>query len=223
MSDKPPHGYGFDEVAADLNALLNGLGINVPVVLAGQSWGGSVVLDFAVRYPHRILGLALVDGGYLSLSPRPDATWEQCSRDLRPPNLLGTPRTTLAEWIRNEHPDWTDEGIEATLNNFETLADGTVRPWLSLDRHMEILRALWEHQPTALFPEVKTPSVIAAATRPGDTWIDLKREGITAATSALPRSRVVWFENTSHDIHVHRPDKLADLMLGALGDGFFRT
>src|SRR5204863_5717454 len=51
LSDKPASGYGFDEVTADLAGLLDELAFDGRPILAGQSWGGNVVLDFAARYP----------------------------------------------------------------------------------------------------------------------------------------------------------------------------
>ena len=98
-----------------------------------------------------------VDGGYLDLQARPEATWETVADQLRPPNLAGTPRAHLKERIWAMHPDWTEAGVEATLANFETLPDGTVRPWLNLERHMRILRALWEQRPGQLYAQVPAP------------------------------------------------------------------
>jgi pimeloyl-ACP methyl ester carboxylesterase len=219
-SDKPDHGYGFDEVTADLAALLDELALSAAPILAGQSWGGNVVLDFAARYPGRASGVVLVDGGFSEMSARPGATWEQISVDLKPPSTAGVPRDRLAAWMRKNHPDWTDEGIEDSLGNFETLPDGTVRVWLSLEHHMEILRALWEHHPTQLFPKVDVPVLIAAAGGGDPARMEMKRAALARAEQALPRSRVLWFAGADHDIHVHRPNALAEFILGAFADGF---
>ncbi len=49
-SDKPDSGYDFATVADDLRALIGALGPGFErPILVGQSWGASVVLDFAVR------------------------------------------------------------------------------------------------------------------------------------------------------------------------------
>ncbi|HEX3721689.1 MAG TPA: alpha/beta hydrolase, partial [Nitrolancea sp.] len=145
LSDKPDSGYGFDEVTADLHAVIEAQGWATKPVVAGQSWGGSVVLQFAARYPSAARGIVLVDGGFMSMRSR-DAgmRWEQLWERLKPPVLTGMRRDDLAERMRRGHPDWSDEGIEHTLANFETLADGTIRPWLALDHHREILHAMWE-------------------------------------------------------------------------------
>lgn len=221
LSDKPACGYEFDQVTADLKDLMETLGLREPPILAGQSWGGNVVLDFAARYPRPARGLVLVDGGFLELSSRPGATWEKIAVELRPPDLVGKPRAELAYRMRQGHPDWSEDGIEATLANFETLPDGTVRPWLSLDRHMAILRALWNHHPPALYGKIEVPVLIVPAASADQEWTRAKRVLVDKAERSIPRCRVRWFPNTDHDIHVQRPRELAEAMLEAVTDGFF--
>ncbi len=212
-SDKPETSYDFVTVTDDLCALCDALALTAPIV-AGQSWGGNVVLTFAARYPKRTAGIVLVDGGYIDLQMQPQSSWEEVSVRLRPPNLLGTPRSYLKSMMQSSHPDWSDEGIEATLANFETLPDGTVRPWLSLDRHLEILHALWMQRPGEIFAQVAAPVLIAVADDPGNpAWMAVKQQQVTAAAAALRHPTVHWFPATAHDIHVHRPTELAKLML----------
>jgi pimeloyl-ACP methyl ester carboxylesterase len=221
-SDKPDTGYGFATVTEDLALLLEALSLDAPLV-AGQSWGGNVVLAFGAAYPNRARGLCFVDGGFLDLQARPENTWERVSVDLRPPNLVGTPAEGLRQRMRTYHPDWTDAGIEATLNNFEILADGTIRPRLTLDRHMEILRALWEQRPGGLYGKVTAPVVICPATSSSSPeWSERKRVQVAAAAESLARVTVHWFEETDHDIHVQKPGALAGVMVGELQNGIWR-
>lgn len=220
LSAKPDTGYDFETVARDLAKLIGALGLTKPII-AGQSWGGNVVLAFGAAYPGVARGLCFVDGGFLDMAHHADNTWESVSVRLRPPTLLGMPRRLLKQRIAQGHPDWTDEGIEATLANFETLADGTVRPWLSLDRHMIILSALWSQRPAQLFPQVQEPVLICPARSGDPDWSAAKVRQVAAAEQGLPHSRTHWFENTDHDIHVHRPEALAGLMRDALDNGFW--
>lgn len=222
LSDKPDTGYGFDEVTADLQALIDAMNLHQRPIVAGQSWGGSVVLQFAARYPVTARGVVLVDGGFMSMRAR-DAgtTWEELWERLKPPTLAGRRRTELAERMRHGHPDWGHAGIEHTLANFETLSDGTIRPWLSLDHHREILYAMWQQDPEQIYPRVRIP-VLAVAAGPQDAERAAeKREGLAAFEQRIACCRTHWFEHTDHDIHVQRPDELAKLMLDALNDGFF--
>jgi pimeloyl-ACP methyl ester carboxylesterase len=222
LSDKPEVGYGFDEVTSDLRELLDRLGRSEPPIVAGQSWGGNVVLDFAARYPGVARGLVLVDGGFLELSARPGATWEQLSAELAPPSLAGQTRDEIAKAIRKRHPDWSEEGVELTLGNFETLPNGSARVWLSRDHHMEILGALWEHHPPMLYGRVQEPVLITPAVVADADRMEMKKNAVEIAEERLARCRVSWFAETDHDVHVHRPDELAATMLEALRDGFFR-
>jgi pimeloyl-ACP methyl ester carboxylesterase len=216
LSDKPDRGYGFDAVTADLARLMEALAMRQPVV-AGQSWGGNVVLSLAASHPGTVGRLALVDGGTIDLQSGPNGSWEEVSQTLRPPQLAGMPRTALRAQIHAAHPGWTEAGIEATLANFETLPDGTVRPWLTLERHMAILRALWEQRPPALYPLIREPVLICAADNGDPHWTAIKHAQIDEALQGLAQAQVHWFPHTDHDIHVHRPAELAALLLEFAG------
>lgn len=220
QSDKPDTGYNFDHVTSDLARLIETLGLERPIV-AGQSWGGNVVLDFGARYPALISGLVLVDGGLIDLSGRPGATWEQISVNLKPPNLLGTPRPEMVERFRHFHEHWTDEQIELQMGNYETLEDGTIRPWLTLDRHMEILRSLWEQKPSTIFERVDTPTLIAIADSGPEERRVMRGEEAARLEREMPNVRARSFKDAAHDIHIDQPDELTDWTLAALSEGFF--
>ena len=212
-SDKPGSGYDFATIAEDLHLLLDALDLESPL-LAGQSWGGNVLLEFGARYPHRASQLVFVDGGFLDLQSRPGLTWERAAVELRPPALTGAARSALAQRIRAMHPDWSDDGLEATLNNFEHLPDGTVRPWLTLERHMQILRAMWEQRPGELYPLVARPvTIVVAEDKREPDWMEMKRRQVQAAERGLAQVRVHWLADTDHDIHVHRAGLLAALIM----------
>ena len=222
LSDKPDDGYDFATIAADLARLIAALRLERPL-LVGQSWGGNVLLEFGARYPALACGLGWVDGGFLDLQSRPNATWESVSAQLKPPNLSGMPRAALKERMQAAHPDWEEWGVEATLGNFETRPDGTIRPWLSLEHHMAILRAMWEQRPPALYGLVTAPTLICVAEVPANIeWNRVKARQVAAAQATLSTGEVVWFAQTDHDIHVHRPQALAELLLNALDSGLWR-
>ena len=222
LSDKPESGYGFDEVTTDLQAVIDAMNWNERPIVAGQSWGGSVVLQFAARHPETARGIVLVDGGFMTMrSFGAQVTWEELWDRLKPPPLAGRRRQELAQRMRLGHPDWSDEGIEHTLANFETFPDGTIQPWLSLDHHREILHAMWQQDPEELYPRITSP-VLAVAAGPEDPErASQKREGLEAFAQRIPHCRTYWFERTDHDIHVQRPDELAALMRDTFNDGLF--
>jgi pimeloyl-ACP methyl ester carboxylesterase len=219
LSDKPTTGYDFATVTADLARLLAALQLESPIVV-GQSWGGNVVLEFGARYPQLAKGLGFVDGGFIDLQARPNSTWDSISSELKPPDLTGMPRTLLKHRLQASHPEWSEAGVEATLANFETLADGTIRRQLDLPNHLTILRALWEQRPQALYPQLTAPVLVAVADS-GDDWTERKRRQVAEAQALIPQVQVHWFEATDHDIHVHRPQALAELFLQAVEGGIW--
>jgi pimeloyl-ACP methyl ester carboxylesterase len=221
LSDKPEEGYDFATITADLARLLQIMDLDRPI-LVGQSWGGNVLLEFGARYPGLASGLGFVDGGFLDLQSRPDATWEKVSAELKPPNLAGIPRHTMKQKLAEAHSDWNEAAIEATLGNFEVLPDGTIRPWLTLSRHMTILRAMWDQRPAQLYPHLTEPVLVCAAKDDRNpTWTAVKAVQVGALQTGLDRCAVHWFDQTDHDIHLHRPDALAGLLLETLENGIW--
>ena len=96
LSEKPDDGYDMHTVTNDVAGVLRVLasqGYERPVV-AGQSWGGNVVVELAHVFPELIRGVVAVDGGFLELQEH-FLQWEECSVALRPPNLLGTPASRM--------------------------------------------------------------------------------------------------------------------------------
>lgn len=217
-SDKPEDGYDFATMGADLVEVLDAVGFPTAVV-AGQSTGGNIVVDLAARSPERVVGVVGVDGGALELSRQwPD--WEACKAALTPPALAGAPAAAVEAMLRRAHPTWSEWGVEASMANFERLADGTIRPWLTLDRHLRILRSLWEHHPSTVIPTLKVPVLLVMADT-GDSWAEHKRALAAELTAAARHVRVDWFSPGDHDLHVQYPTELADLLHTAFDDAAF--
>ena len=160
-----------------------------------------------------------MDGGWLEPSGT-FPTWEACRDALRPPALSGLHLSEIEGYVRGAHPDWPETGIRGTLANFEVRGDGTVAPWLTLDRHLAVLRGLWEHHPSMRYPSVTVPVLLAPADGDGDPRAPGKRDAVERAMAALPKARVRWFRG-DHDIHAQHPVELADEMATLAADGFF--
>jgi pimeloyl-ACP methyl ester carboxylesterase len=58
-----PSGYGYDDLAADLLAVLDGLGIE-RATLAGASMGAHTIAAFALRHPERVAAACFVTPAY---------------------------------------------------------------------------------------------------------------------------------------------------------------
>lgn len=217
-SDKPDDGYDFETVCADLVALIGSMGLDRPVV-AGQSWGGQVVVELAARRPELVRGIACVDGGWIDLSRF--ATFEDCAAVMSPRRTTGLAFAEIDAMMRRRHPDWPESGLAGALACFEVRDDGTVAPWLSFDRHLAILRAMWEQRIPEVLAQVQVPTLLLPCDDgSGSDHIAGKRRAVDVAEAKLAVSRTHWFQ-AEHDVHAQYPDQVASVLAGALDDGFF--
>ncbi len=217
-SSKPDGPYDVPAVAADLAALIEHLGIDRPVA-AGQSWGGNVVLELAARRPDAVRGIACVDGGWLEPS-REFADWDACRAALAPPRLVGRRFEEIEGYVRSAHRDWPESGIRGVLANFEVRPDGTIAPWLTYQRHLTVLRGLWEDHPTERYPGLAVPVLLAPADSGETDRTARKRRSVEEAAAVIPNARVRWFLG-DHDIHAQHPVEIASALLAMTADGFF--
>jgi pimeloyl-ACP methyl ester carboxylesterase len=217
-SSKPDGPYDVPTVAHDVAVLVAALGLDRPVV-AGQSWGGNVVLEMAAGHPEMTRAIVCVDGGWLEPS-RGFPDWETCRRALAPPHLAGRPLAEIERHVRSTHRDWPETSIRGTLANFEVRPDGTVAPWLTYERHLAVLRGLWDHHPSERYADLAVPVLLVPVDGGEADRTARKRHDVDAALAAIPNARARWFAG-EHDIHAQRPDELADVMHTMTTDGFF--
>lgn len=215
-SDKPDDGYDYATVTADLVAASTALGLDRPIVV-GQSWGGNVVLELGWRHPDAVRAVAAVDGGVIALA-RVFASWEEVATVLRPPPLVGTPVEQMRARMASYLDGFDDEAVDAQMANLEIRDDGTVAPWLTLDRHLAILREMWETDPAATYERIAVPVLLMPVE--GGLGGEQRGEAVAAALERIPRARAHWFADAHHDVHLQRPDEVADLLLAAVADGF---
>jgi len=218
-SSKPDDGYDMSTVADDLGLLVEHLGWSRPAV-AGQSWGGNVVLELALRRPDSVSAIACVDGGFIDLGAR-FPVWDDAATALAPPRLAGTPLDQVREWLETSAADWPEAGRQGTLANFEVRDDGTIAPWLTFDRHLLVLRGLWEHEPSTRYPRIQVPALLIAADTGDVAWTHSKEEAVAAAVAALPVGRAEWFRPAHHDVHAQHPTEVGDLLHRAVTDDQF--
>ncbi len=218
LSGKPDGGYDFASVSGDLRAVLDRLEIERAIIV-GHSWGGNVALAFGVTHPARVLGLVFVDGGFLDLRGTDGMSWEQVERELAPPDLTSMTMEELVANARhwNERNGWSPAAEATIRGSFRTAEDGTIRPQLSRENHMRILRSLWEQEPSLLYGALGRPALLVPAyTEAKGRWAEYqerKRRGVEAALAAIPDARAFVMEDTIHDVPLHRPDDLAAAIL----------
>jgi pimeloyl-ACP methyl ester carboxylesterase len=218
-SDAPESSYDMDTAVGDLLALIEALGLSRPV-LAGQSWGGNVVLELGWRHPAAVRGITCVDGGVIELAEW-FPSWEECLAALTPPRLDHLTPAEIEARMRAAHPELPDRAIAAALTCFRVREDGRVEPRLARHRHLQILRSLWEHRPSTRYPTLAPPTLLVLADTGDEARTAAKRRAESRARAAAPRLRSHWFSPAHHDVHSQFPDRVADLLAAAAREGFF--
>jgi pimeloyl-ACP methyl ester carboxylesterase len=212
-SDQPDGGYDFAGVGRDLAAALAALGLERPL-LAGHSWGANVALQFAADRPGAVAGLVLIDGALAGVAEWAGATREEVRRRLAPPRFA----VPLADWLARAGrfdpggpvgggPDWVRDYLRAGVAVDDR---GVARARFHFDNHMQVVDALYDQRPPALYPLVDCPVLLCVAADPADGELaGVKRDAAGRALELLPSATVTWFEDTMHDIPLQRPAELA--------------
>jgi pimeloyl-ACP methyl ester carboxylesterase len=139
-----PDAYGYDDLAADLEAVMDERGVQ-RAVLAGASMGAHTLLRFALERPERAAALVVITPAYDPVDnddPRRLARWDALSDGLRTggvegfvqaygePRVPETWRDTVVTVLRqrlsaHEHPEAVADALRAVPRSrpFGTLHD----------------------------------------------------------------------------------------------------
>lgn len=216
LSDRPTDGFAFAKVAGDARAVVEALGLG-RVTVVGHSWGGNVALVFATSYPEITRALVLVDGGLIEPRANPEMTLDRLLVDLAPPDLTTLTFQDLLDRVQSgDAGSYWGPAAKATMRtSFEDTPDGRIRPRLTRENHLQIIRELWDLRPSELLPKVACPALLVPARRSNPTgraaqrWPERQRQ-IEHALEVLPNGRLLWMEETVHDVPLQRPAELAD-------------
>jgi pimeloyl-ACP methyl ester carboxylesterase len=215
----PTDTLGTGVVADDLVAVARAWGFDRPIAV-GQSWGGNVVLELGVRHPGAVRAVVGIDGGTIELRLA-FADWDACWTALAPPDWdRGVRFAEVAARITEHTRDWPAGAAEAQLGNLVVHPDGSAGAVLTRDRHRAILRDLWDHRPSRLAEHVRVPVLLVPVDTGEPAWTSRKLDAVDATLDRLGRGRAVWLRDRDHDVHLQAPDEVADLLLGAVADGF---
>lgn len=204
-SEGTPSGYTSAHMVADLNGLLDGLGIG-RAHLVGHSFGATVALHCAVLYPERVASLVLADPGLPVLQPLVD---------LKKWTHLRTAQAMLKEhgiWIPDEK--WSDL-LYVTRQAFAArkqilpfgLRREAERSYRRLEHLMEQTSALMEAQEVAgltleRIGEVRQPTLAI--------YGEMSRLLQTARylQERMPKCRVAVLEEVAHFFALSKPELL---------------
>ena len=227
-SAKPESGYNSPTFANDIATFIGVLELARPIIV-GHSWGANVGMQVAADYPDLVSGLVCIDGGFFDPSSSPGATWAEVEKALEPPDFAALRLTwdDLVRTARSWGPGtyWGSRLEEFLQGNFEIQQDGTVLPQLRRERHMLVVRAIWDQRVSSIFSRVTCPVLLLPTRQKGLSYSSTdgkhnREVQIERAVSLLPQARVVWMEDSIHDVPVQRPAEIAAIIRDAILDGF---
>ncbi|WP_329116189.1 alpha/beta fold hydrolase [Streptomyces sp. NBC_01465] len=193
-SERPATGYRLEDFSADLAALIDDLDITGPVHLVGNSFGGTVALDYALHHPDRVASVLMVES-----EPATDA-WAKKMSGL----LAGS-----AYQLRDERTlPWIEEKYgrhEARLVRWASrLLQGTTLP-------EDIAASRIPDEDSWRTLDVPVLAVYGATS-------DMT-ELIPWLQNLLPRCRVLEVEGHGHSVLVGAADTMGELLLDWVREG----
>jgi 2-succinyl-6-hydroxy-2,4-cyclohexadiene-1-carboxylate synthase len=132
-SDVPadPAAYSMSIFVADLQALLDGLGI-ARARLAGFSLGGAVAVHFALAHPERTVALAMINANAAARDPGEEAAMERAAAGGKPAKAL----------MPDQERRWVDRLLER-LPEGARLAAAVGRAASIVDRAASLQMPVW--------------------------------------------------------------------------------
>ncbi|MFI1658919.1 alpha/beta fold hydrolase [Streptomyces sp. NPDC020472] len=190
-ADKPPDGYLPEDLAEDLVAFMDGVGIERAVLVGGSS-GGVQARIVAGRRPDRVAGLVLL-GVPATLVDKPKAAefWEVV-RELKDPV---DPALAAA----------MADGLTATPMGrgfLQTVADECLKAPAHVWR--ETLRGLLETDLRATLTGILVPTLVVW----GDQDPILTREDQQTILDTIPDSRLLVYEGVGHVPYWEDPERV---------------
>lgn len=192
-SDKPESGYTADDYAADVDALMEALGVE-RAVLVGDSSGGLIAQRVALDYPHRVSHLVLI-GVPTTLAGNEAVTeWREMVRALEDP----VPREFVEGlWERVVHDPLPEEFMETAVSE-------------SLKVPARVWRDYWDGvalitDDTDRLGGIEAPTLILWGE--GDTLLPREEQEWRAAT--IPDATLRAYPETGHLAHWVRPEWVA--------------
>jgi non-heme chloroperoxidase len=191
-SDKPEHGYGLEDQAADVAAFLDAVGLDAAVIV-GHSMGGYIAQRFAVDHPERTVALVLM-GAFRSIAGDPG---------------LDEFRAALDELTDPVDPEFARAFQESTITR--PLAPGQLEDAIAESCKLPV--RVWKAVLDGLLqaPPPTETGTITAPTRMiwGDRDAYIPRDEQLLLADAIPGAELIVYEGTGHALHWEEPARAA--------------
>ena len=196
-SSAPPHGYRYDDLASDVEGLIQGLELSRPVLL-GHSMGGMTAAVAASRGAGILRGLVLVDPTFLSPERQREVRDSDVAEQHR--RTLGLQRSDLVAQARARHPHRSPEILELQAE-------------ARLKTHMGAFDVLTPPNPEYrdVVSAIDVPSLLVVGDNPVVTL-----EMATELRGLNPRVRIEQVRDAGHGLPFEQPERLGEVVASFL-------
>jgi L-proline amide hydrolase len=217
LPQAPKTFWTVDLFCRELDALLDHLGIAGRYHVLGQSWGGMLAMEHAVRQPRGLLSLVVAN------SPASMVLWVQEANRLRGElpddvqNILlqheaaGTTSSKEYQQAMMAFYDrhvcripWPD-GLQRTFKQIED--DPTVYHTMNGPSEFHVIGALREWDITDRLPGIRVPTLVISGEHDEATPSVVK-----PLAEAIPNARWELFADGSHSTHLEQPERFLTLV-----------
>ncbi|GAA3436408.1 proline iminopeptidase-family hydrolase [Kutzneria kofuensis] len=224
LKDAPPDFWTVELFLAELDNLLSALGIADRYALLGQSWGGMLAAEHAVRRPAGLRGLVIAN------SPASMHLWSAAADRLRaelPPDVEKTLRTHEADGTTDsqEYKDAVQVFYERHLCRVVPMPDEVAATFEALDDDPTVYHAMNGPSEFHVIGSIRDWSIIDRidAVAVPTLLVSGRHDEATPETvqpyfDRIPDVRWEIFEESSHMPHVEEPERFTEVV-----GGFLRT
>jgi pimeloyl-ACP methyl ester carboxylesterase len=201
LSGKPEDGYGFDQQACDVIALLDHLG-HRRFHLLGFSMGGAIAQEVAIRFPDRVSRLVLF-GTFCGGLQAEQAPWSVLRK------LFITDGLAPAEAARQAWPvTYTAEYLKSHAADAERQMQREVEhptPAVVAQKQMEALRKFDSYR---VLPSIRATTLVATGAQ--DLLVMPRNSSILA--TRIPHARLELLAGLGHRAIWEAPEEIAEFV-----------
>jgi pimeloyl-ACP methyl ester carboxylesterase len=192
----------MDRFAEQVDALAGQLGLP-PFVIVGNSMGGGVAWQTAVRFPERLSGLVLLDA----------AGWPADASKPTPLafKVIGSPAGRYLVQ-RIETRPLTAQGLRMNVVDKSLITPEFVDRWVEVQRapgHRAILMGIRPGKHTQATPEILAKIATPTLVLHGEQDVVIEPEAGRKFAAAIPGARLVTYADAGHLPQYEIPDRVA--------------
>lgn len=212
LSDEPRTDYSVDSQLSVWMSVLTHLQAD-RAYIGGYSYGAYSAAMCSSALSHRILGLVLIEGGYLTLEQRGITSDEETTKIISSMRAFRyNSRDEAREAIQSQTTTWSDDD-EAEFESSVVERDGAIVQ-RTTERTIILMEQTLGDYSTVVLQTLACPILVMHATLPAEKS-EMRSRGLAVLSEHAPHAKIVPIPNCGHNIKEHLPfvmDQIVNLI-----------